>query len=180
MIKAYFFDWMHTLGEASDDARSLLTREQHWSLLTNTLEDAGFPEKLKEEIDDRLYVAGQWLYSDVEKIINNLKPNYKLAIVSNMYDITSKKIREQFPEFLKKFDVITFSAEVGMRKPNPKMFIDTLYKLNQTCQTKILPSEVMMIGDDREKDILPALSLGMQTGYINRKENQKLEDVING
>lgn len=117
------------------------------------------------------------LYPDSEEMISKLRPNYKLAIISNMYDITLQRIRELYPEFLSNFDVLSFSAELGLMKPDPKMFIHTLNKLNDTCDSSISLQEVVMVGDSIKDDITTAHNLGMWTRLIDRtKEN--LEAIL--
>jgi HAD superfamily hydrolase (TIGR01509 family) len=52
------------------------------------------------------------------------------------------------------------SEEVGIEKPDFKMFHHALAKL------KLSPSQVLMVGDSLAKDIRPAELLGMQTIHI--------------
>jgi HAD superfamily hydrolase (TIGR01549 family) len=58
------------------------------------------------------------------------------------------------------------SEEAGKEKPNPIMFRLALQKLN------LKPSEVCMIGDNFEKDVLGANSLNIDTIWFNHEENQ--------
>jgi len=101
-----------------------------------------------------------------------------------MYGITANRIRELFPDFLNMFDVVTLSAEIGLKKPNPEIFLRTLQMLNGYCKLNgnhqdILPEEVMMVGDKQDKDVDPAIALGMQAKLIDRN-TQNLNDVLNG
>lgn len=179
MIKAYFFDWMGTLanvGNTPNTVRPFLTKEQHASLLTKNFKDADIPEEYRREIYNILVNENNYLYEDTEKIISELKKTYKLAIVSNRYDITARRIRGLFPEFLSQFDFVTFSAEVGLKKPDSKIFFHTLDRLNGHYKPIEL-NEVMMIGDKKENDITPAINLGMQARIIDRSK-QNLRDVI--
>lgn len=52
------------------------------------------------------------------------------------------------------------SEEVGVEKPNRKIFEIALQKIN------LLPNEVCMIGDSYEKDILGALNLGIKPYWL--------------
>ena len=179
MIKAYFFDWIGTLGNVKNSfniIRPFLTKKQHVSLLTRNFEDADIPEEHRQEIYDLLMNENHYLYEDTEKLIYELKQDYKLAIVSNMYGISGERIRGLFPDFLSQFDFVTFSAEAGLKKPDPKIFYHTLDRLNG--QYKAMESnEVMMIGDKLDKDVEPPLRLGMQARLIDRSK-QNLGDVI--
>jgi len=180
MTKAYFFDWMGTLGDATESltVREKFGREYHHELLLNKFEDANISEEHRKEIGSMLREATHWLYTESQKVISELKPNYKLAIISNIYDIAAQRVREIFPNFLKNFDVITFSSDVGLKKPEPEIFLYTLAILNQHCDLKIFPEEVTMVGDKKDKDVIPAQNLGMQAILINREKGNTLEDVI--
>ena len=180
MIKAYFFDWMGTLGEASGgfDIKEKFGRDYHRELLVKKLEDVDALEKDKIETASMLRDSTLWLYPESQKLISELKPNYKLAIISNIYGITEQKIRETFPSLLSNFDVITFSSEVGLRKPDPRIFTYTLNKLNMIYNENIQPNEVVMVGDKKDKDIDPPIELGMNAILINRDNGSTLEDVL--
>ncbi len=180
MIKAYFFDWAGTLGKIVENSKisDFLTKEENYSMMTRKFERVDFSDDKKRKIVYfNLINARHSLFNDTERVINKLRPNYKIAVVSNMYDITTKQIRSLFPDFLRRFDVVTLSAEVGTKKPSPDIFIYTLHKLNKFYNSNIFLSEVMMIGDNQDKDIEPALKLGMQARLIDRN-NQNLIDII--
>ena len=179
MIKAYFFDWMNTIGNVANEnvIGTLIPPASHDSLLIEKFENADLPKDKRKEIFQYITTTNLNLYPDSEEVINCLKSNYKLAIVSNMYEITARRIRRQFPTFLNKFNVVTLSFEVGMKKPDWRIFLYTLNALNETCRTDISLSEVMMVGDLQVDDINPAIQLGMQARLINRTK-QNLVDVI--
>ena len=178
MIKAYFFDWMGTLADVENQGKigSLLDDNQRDLLLTGKFQDLNISEGLGQRINYMLMNENHRLYSDTEEIISKLKLDYKLAIISNMFDIASGRIRESFPNFLSQFDVVTFSSEVGLKKPDLEIFRYTLSKLNQN-NGHINVGEVMMVGDKEDKDIVPAVNLGMRAGIIDRSK-QNLGDII--
>src|SRR3989344_2009543 len=109
MIKAVFFDWMKTLADIGElsPTKNILDKEEEKELLTKSFDEANIlgnkKEKIKqilEEVDD---IA---LYSDTEEVIDKLKSKYKLAIVSNMFPITNDIVRNNFSNFLNKFDEV--------------------------------------------------------------------------
>jgi putative hydrolase of the HAD superfamily len=61
----------------------------------------------------------------------------------------------------KYFDVIVTSEQVGVKKPNAKIFEFALE------QAKAKPDESIMIGDDFLVDVLGAEKIGMQGVYFN-------------
>ena len=178
MIKAYFFDWMKTLADATQgfNIKDLVGEEINNSLLLKKLEDVNLPNS-KDQIYEVLTNARHSLYEDSERVITHLKPDYKLAIVSNMYSITTKQIKRLFPDFLSLFDTLTLSVEAGLMKPNPEIFAYTLRNLNKITGLNIQANEIMVIGDRKDYDFDPAIALGMQARLIDRKA-QTLAEVI--
>lgn len=171
---------MKTLADIGElhPLNSILSKEERINLLTNSLSNANLTDERKNEIKKILSDAFDVkLYPDSEETILSLKPKYKLAIVSNMYPITSNLVRENFSGFLDNFDVVSLSTEVGLCKPDSNFFSHTLKSLNDSLSGDIKPSEVLFIGDNEDKDIKPALSLGMQARLIDRNK-EELKDVL--
>lgn len=97
------------------------------------------------------------------KIAFKLKKDYKIAILSDQWylskDVFAKK------KNMKKFDLVILSCDVGIRKPNLKIYQLLIKKL------KLKPSEIVFI-DNREFNLKPAKKLGIKT--ILFKNNRKL------
>ena len=70
-----------------------------------------------------------------------------------------KILRLRIQDFL---DDIIITEEVGIRKPNPKVFELALSRLS------IEPNECFYIGDNYERDIVPCIELGIRTALIHR------------
>lgn len=182
MIKAIFFDWMKTLADIGElsPTENILDKEEEKELLTKSFEKANIPKDKKEKIKQILEkVDDIILYSDTKEVIDRLKHKYKLAIVSNMFAITNDIVRKNFSDFLNKFNEVSLSTEVGFSKPDKDFFIYTLNKLNEETGLGINPREVLVIGDNLDKDITPALALGMQARIIDRTK-QNLKEVLRG
>ncbi|MDG6257570.1 MAG: HAD family hydrolase [Methanomicrobiaceae archaeon] len=58
------------------------------------------------------------------------------------------------------FDVIVFSSDIGVKKPDPRIFRVALDALS------LEPEEALFIGDSFEADILGARKVGMQAMFI--------------
>ena len=58
------------------------------------------------------------------------------------------------------FDKIIESAVVGVRKPDPRIFVLGVEAL------RLAPEEVLVVGDSYSKDILPARSIGCRTAWL--------------
>ncbi len=99
--------------------------------------------------------------------IKELKPKYKLGILSNiaMPDWFNEHFTEQE---LALFDDILLSSEVGMVKPEPEIFRLSAKRL------VFKPSECVLI-DDREQNIDAAVAIGMRGIYYQDFPQMKKE-----
>jgi len=105
------------------------------------------------------------LFNGAEMILDYLAEKYTLHIITNGFnDVQHLKLANS--GIKKHFSTVTTSEEVGVKKPNPLIFISALQKANVKASTSI------MIGDTFEADILGAENVGMKTMYYNyRKES---------
>ena len=93
-------------------------------------------------------------------ILNYLQPNYNLHIITNgFHEVQHVKLdKSEIKHF---FKTVTSSEEVGVKKPNPKVFHAALKKANATAENAI------MIGDTYGADIVGAIGVGMDTLHYN-------------
>jgi len=91
------------------------------------------------------------------------KRGYKIAVLSDQWPLSYRTLMPK--KNFKNFDQVIVSCEVGIRKPNPKIYHLTLRKL------KLSPSETIFI-DNQEWNLNPAKKIGMKT--ILFKDNQQL------
>ena len=105
------------------------------------------------------------LFEGAVEILDYLILKYKLHIITNGFEeVQHKKLKNSGIDCY--FSTVTTSEEVGLKKPNPKVFLTALNKANS------LPAQSVMIGDSLEADILGANNIGMQTIFYNyRNEN---------
>ena len=100
------------------------------------------------------------LFPDGVPVLTGLREKYKTALISNT-DCFSVKLF--FDEGLRKlFDVHAFSCEVGVLKPNPRIFQSVLEQLG------IKPREAVMVGVNLRDDVLAAEKLGVKGVLIKR------------
>ena len=96
------------------------------------------------------------LFDGCAAVLEALKARgYRLGVIANQVPGTAKRL-EGFG-ILQFFDVLAPSAELGMEKPDPAIFLWAL----KTAGCK--PENAVMIGDRIDNDILPAQALGMKT-----------------
>ncbi len=105
--------------------------------------------KIQAEFDEQLFVDAKLV-----KLIQKLKPAYKIALLSNAGKEEIEVIYRDKIEGL--FDAITVSYEVKSVKPGPEIFLICTKLLN------VKPEECLCV-DDSQKNIEAAKKLGMKT-----------------
>jgi len=101
-----------------------------------------------------------YLYDDAITILEYLHKNYNLHILSNGFEeVQSKKLTKS--NILHYFKTVTNGEDVGVKKPNPKIFHYAIEKANTSI------SKSIMIGDGYEADILGALGVGMDVIFFD-------------
>lgn len=130
-----------------------------------TLEE--FKKAYEEELTSVEY------YEDVVEFAHSLKDKCKIAILSNLISFDKKRIDAQYD--LSKFDYVYLSFEVGIRKPDRKIYEYVLHDLN------IEPQNILFIDDD-SNNILRAKECGWNTcqafGYELDKIKSKVYEFI--
>ena len=113
------------------------------------------------------------LFEGAVEILDYLILKYKLHIITNGFEeVQQKKLKNSGIDHY--FSTVTTSEEVGVKKPNPKVFLTALNKTNS------LPNQSVMIGDSLEADILGANNIGMQTifyNYRNESISKKIKSI---
>lgn len=108
-----------------------------------------------------------------EFIHNELKPKYKIGLLSNAGPgVVEDRIP---PELRRLFDAVVVSGEVGMLKPDPRIFRLALERL------EVLPEQAVFT-DDHSPYLVGAEELGMRTilykNFVDFK--QQLNSLIGG
>jgi putative hydrolase of the HAD superfamily len=102
------------------------------------------------------------LYDDVEPCLNKLKKyNIKSAIISDGIPIKQyeKILRLNIHNLI---DLVVISDEIGIRKPNPKLFTYCLEKF------KVTGPETIYVGDNLDKDVVPSNQNDIFSALIHR------------
>jgi putative hydrolase of the HAD superfamily len=112
-----------------------------------------------EELADDLYERTVEQTSKNRKVLQALKDRgLPLVLVSNFYGNMSVVLREFGFDGL--FLQVIESAVVGIRKPDPRIFLLGVEALG------LKPEEVTVVGDSLDKDIIPAQETGCQTVWL--------------
>jgi putative hydrolase of the HAD superfamily len=108
------------------------------------------------------------LFEGTHEILTYLSNKYTLHIITNGFEeVQHLKLKNSNINHF--FETVTTSEEVGVKKPNPKVFHKALQK------AAAIPEESLMIGDTFEADILGAEGIGMRTIFYNYR-NEKLPE----
>ena len=131
-------------------------------------------DKTPKEIYD-IYLKSfedNWsLFDDVCDVIEKLHSmGYKLGVISNG-DLSQQTDKLKRTGIYKFFEIVTTSSEYDYSKPNPKLYEAIIERFN------INKDEMIMIGDQVEKDVIPCLSIGIDAIWLNRKEKENKENV---
>ena len=97
---------------------------------------------------------------------------YPLALVADGPTATFDNVLHQH-DLYRYFDAFAISAEVGVDKPEARMF---LAALNQLKIDQPDYASVLMLGNNLERDIKGANQLGMKTAFAKYGSTQKISD----
>ena len=100
-----------------------------------------------------------------KEILARLKPHFRLGVISNWYGNLDAIIAEAGMSRL--FDSITDSTRVRAFKPDPAIFHAALEALGTTAH------ETAMVGDSMNKDMAPALRIGIRTVFLLSIGNER-------
>ncbi|HEX7433443.1 MAG TPA: HAD family hydrolase [Anaerolineaceae bacterium] len=138
--------------------------------LRQILADFGYPAVPDESIKAALaslYSVSQVRYhleEDTLSTLNELRQRgYHLGLISNAGDNEDVQTLIDQHGLRSYFEVILVSAEVGIRKPHPRIFQLALDRLGCIAQ------EAVMVGDTLGADILGAHNAGMPGIWITRR-----------
>jgi putative hydrolase of the HAD superfamily len=181
MIKAILFDMVGVLFFKKEGYSATTSDEinaQNIENLFNHLND----KKLLEDIKEKLKLNGKEVkravvlipqkydkFDELWKLLPNLKKKFKLAVINNGNSIAQKYWKKKFDFSI--FDLFLNSAEAGIKKPNPKIFLFT-------CKILKVKLNDCLFMDDSLENIESAKKLEMQTVWWN-KEDDKIEILNN-
>ncbi len=146
-------------------------RETAWTngLKTLNIEDKELAIELAETFpkERRKHI---YLYEETLEVLNQLKDNYQLLMLTNgAPSLQHEKLRLS-PELVPFFDHIVISGEFGEGKPEPAIFEHSINLL------EVDKNETIMVGNNPNSDILGATQTGIDSIWINH-HNDKIEEV---
>jgi putative hydrolase of the HAD superfamily len=153
-----FVSW-HETTESEDDFLARIQQELEL--------DASIIARLEE-----MYHVHHHLYPETLEVLQELKSKgLMLGLISNSPLTSKERVRELGVE--KYFDVMIWSFEHGLRKPNPELFKKGVDALG------VRPEDALFVGDSFEKDVKGAEAAGMRGIQIDRNENPQDRSMQN-
>lgn len=135
------------------------TAEEHW---LNVARQLKFPAADVDEFQ-RAYWQGDTADAELEAYIRGLRPRYKTGLLSNAWHGTRQKVSQLYT-FLGAFDAVVFSADVHLRKPDPRIFYLMLGRLG------VKAGEAVFV-DDFLENIRGAEAVGLHTVHFTSRED---------
>jgi epoxide hydrolase-like predicted phosphatase len=128
-----------------------LSYEEYWKSV-----GAALGLSSPQEIADfrREYFSADRVDQELVRLIKELRSRYKIGLLSNAPDKLGVWLENEWG-IKHLFDAIVYSADVGMVKPDPRIYQLTLERL------AVEPSEALFV-DDYSRNIEAALALGMR------------------
>ncbi len=110
------------------------------------------------------------LFNGIEEVFEYLSSNnLKIAITTNLNSMIQLKKIEHL-NISKYLDAVITSEEALREKPHSSIFLKTLHVLN------VKTNEALMVGDNLEKDIKGATSLGIDSILFDKNGDYKLNN----
>jgi len=129
------------------------------TLATHNIIDPLLAEKIGEDYIE-ICPRKTKLYPFAYEILDYLEPKYQLYIITNGFQET-QHIKLEYSNLNSYFSQIITSEQVGVKKPNSKIFEFSLHQANS------YPNESVYIGDDLEVDIMGCQNSGIDGVYFN-------------
>lgn len=107
---------------------------------------------------------------DARPVLEALAERYPMVLVSNFYGNVETVLRDM--DIRRYFRGVIESAVVGVRKPDPRIFMLGVVALG------LEPRQVIVVGDSMRKDIEPAEKIGCSVAWLKGKGWTPEEDAI--
>ncbi len=141
-----------------------LTTEDHWEAVREALKlDPDHYRRVPVE-----FWGGDALDTGLVKYLRSMRRLYKTGLLSNAWDDLRTVLVQKW-KIADAFDELVISAEVGMAKPDPRIYLLAAERLG------VLPEEAVFV-DDFIENVQGARQVGMQAIHF-RAPRQALEEL---
>jgi putative hydrolase of the HAD superfamily len=125
------------------------------------------------ELDHDALASSLKIEDDTLATLDRLRADgYRLGLVSNVSLLPDKMHDDVRRLGIATFmDAITFSSELGVRKPDPRIFLETLRRMDRTAARSVF------VGDRLLDDVAGAQALGMRTILTRQFRQEEPGDI---
>ncbi len=110
---------------------------------------------------ERARLAAEPLDPDAEAVLDELRNDYRLALVTNGAPAI-QRAKLALTGLARRFDAVVVSGEIGAGKPDPRVVEAALGALG------VGPHEAAMVGDSVERDVAAARAAGVYAVWLDR------------
>jgi putative hydrolase of the HAD superfamily len=150
-------------SETSDQASlGLISEEEHWAAVARRLH---LPESEIQAVREEFF-AGDVIDLNLLDFMRGLRMQYKVGLISNAWSgLRAWIITKKFEDV---FNAMTISAEVGVMKPDARIYRNALETLD------VAPAESVFL-DDFPDNVAGARAVGMQAILFNQVDQALAE-----
>lgn len=165
------------LGIPAETLMRYFDISENWKIDTGLETQADYIQRMIHEqnlpqsafsLVENFFLSRYMLDERLIAFIRSTRPALKTAICSNFSDVLRDQINERW-KIADLFDVIVISNEIGVIKPDPKIYLVTLERLGLQAQ------ETIFI-DDLERNVIGAEQVGMH-GVLFKSTDETIGQV---
>ncbi len=124
-------------GTAARASVGEISEDEHWRSVMKILK---LPARESQRVRDELF-AGDVIDREILDFLRSLKPKYKTGIISNAWSgLRNYIVREKFDDA---FHHMVISAEVGVAKPDPRIYQIALEQLQVKAKEAVFVDDVL-------------------------------------
>ena len=140
-----------------------ISAEEHWAEVTKRIRrPASETEVIRKE-----FFAGDVVDLEIVEFLRSLRPRHHVGLISNAWpDLREYIVKQKFDDA---FDAMVISAEVGVTKPEAKIYQIALEQAGAS------PNEAVFV-DDFSENIEGCLAVGMH-GIHFRNSKQTMDEL---
>ncbi len=103
---------------------------------------------------------------------------YPVGILTNGFSEQQRGKLAALPELAERAAFVVISEEVGVMKPDPRLFDHVLRHASETLETSLSPADVLYVGDSYHSDVLGGTGAGWPVAWIRGDAERLPEGAV--